>query len=155
MKEMVELLARERQNKAACEARVADTEKKLAATSLGLRLTAQRRVLQATRAEVARLEAIVRKAALAAFRSTGNPTPHPAVRVKEHSVLAYDADEALEYAVRHLPGTFTIKLRVRDFEKAARALTLPFVITSTERRASIARDLSEWDVSRETEEVKI
>jgi len=144
MKKLIEQLAQQRQAEATLKSAVAHTEEKLALCALGLRLATQRECLQERKAETARLEAEVHEVALAAFHDAGTLWPHPAVQVKKHSVLTYNADKALEYAIAHLPSTVTIKLRVRDFEKAARVLPLPFVTKSMEPRVSIARDLSKW-----------
>jgi hypothetical protein len=77
-----------------------------------------------------------------AFDETGKTHPHPAVTIKQFTVLVYTADDALEYAREHLPQA--LKLDKHVFERVAKAAQPPFVLFTKEPRATIARDLSEY-----------
>jgi hypothetical protein len=84
-------------------------------------------------------DAVVRAEAMRVYELTANKTPHPAIVVKEFSVLSYDVDKALDYAREHLPAC--VKLDTKAFEKVAKALPLDFVTESKEPRVTIATNL--------------
>lgn len=142
MNELIERLAHNRQIEAEYKAEIAETEEELRNTIIGLRLERRRVFLKAAQRNVADAETDVRLAAVAAFTDTGDKKPHPAVQIKAYTTLTYDAGAALDYARQHIPNA--VRLDKRAFEKAAKVLALDFVVSDSEARATIARDLSEW-----------
>ena len=84
----------------------------------------------------------VRRQALATYAETGDKAPHPAVKIKDFTVLDYEPGAALDYARVYIPRA--VKLDKRAFEKAARVLEPDFVKITQEPRATIARDLNKY-----------
>ena len=70
----------------------------------------------------------------------GKSDLHPAIKIKEYTVLDYDAGAAVDYCREHLPNA--LKLDKRPFEAVAKVAELDFVTISKEARATIATDLS-------------
>lgn len=128
---------------------IAEEENMLAGAEAALRTTAQwaavdhrRGQLQSMRADQAKAEAEIRRQALTAYRETGDKAPHPAIKIKDFTVLDYNDGEALDYARVYIPRA--VKLVKRKFEQAAKVLEPDFVTITKEPRATIARDLSEY-----------
>jgi len=138
------LAAARRKEKEIGEMRAAAREA-LDATEAGRHLAACECWIQETKEEVARLEAGVREEALAVFEGLGDANPHPAVKVKRFTVYDYDPAAALEYARLHLPST--VRLDAPKFKKACSVIEVPGVTARIEPRATIKRDLSQWDDS--------
>ena len=76
------------------------------------------------------------------FELDGIKKAHPAIAIREYTVLDYDPKAALDYCIAHVPKALSMKKAV--FEKAAKVLDLDFVEISKEPRTTIARDLSRW-----------
>lgn len=99
-------------------------------------------LLMIATADVQDNDEYARRLVLEGYEATGAKRPHPAAQIKLFTVLDYDYEAAVEFCQAAYPQG--IKLDKRTFEKAARALSLPFVTVTKEPRASIARDLSEY-----------
>ena len=67
---------------------------------------------------------------------------HPAIKIKEYTVLDYEQDAAIDYCREHLPNA--LKLDKRPFEAVAKVAELDFVTISKEARATIATDLLKY-----------
>lgn len=117
-------------------------EQMIADSDIGKELAEVRGWLKDAQQTQARMENEVREWAITAFLTTGDKKPHPAVQIKEYTVLTYDDGQALTYSREHIPNA--VKLDKRAFEKAAAALALDFVQIATEPRATIATDLSKY-----------
>ena len=72
----------------------------------------------------------------------GKSEIHPAIQIKEYTVLEYDEKSALDYCRQHLPKA--LKLVKKPFEAVAKVAELDFVTIRKEPRATIKRDLSEY-----------
>ena len=76
--------------------------------------------LAKARDAVSTVEDTVRTTAVEQYRQDGNKHPHPAVTVKVFSVLEYNQDAALKFAVESMPDA--LKLNASVFEKNAKVL---------------------------------
>lgn len=145
MDRKIKYLAQCRKVEAEYKTQVAETEAELRKSTLWDCLEQERKYLATAKADAKDAEADVRKAALEAYIMTDDPRPHSAVQIKMYTVLEYNLGDAMGYAREHLPQA--LKLDVRTFEKAAKAIELDFVRAVKQPRATIARDLSEWETS--------
>jgi len=143
MESMIKVLAAARREEKRRREAVQAAQEAVAATSVGKRLAVCVVAVQHAKQRAAWLEAGVREEALAVFEGLGDANPHPAVKVKSYIVYEYDPAAVLEYARLHLPST--VKLDTRKFEKACGGIEVPGVATRIEPRATIKRDLSQWE----------
>jgi hypothetical protein len=142
MNDLIENLARARAIEKEYRQEIAELEQEIAETKSGKRLAyVKSDLLRVAKADVEDATAAVRRAGVEAFEETGKTRPHPAVTIKQFTVLDYDEDEALLYARYNLPQA--LKLDRRVFERVAKAAQPYFVAISKEPRATIARDLSD------------
>lgn len=70
--------------------------------------------------------------------------PHPAVTVKDFTVLEYEEVEAVDYCRFHAPVALDVKLNKAVFKKIVEASKPDFVTVKIEKRAQIASDLSKF-----------
>ena len=118
-------------------------EAALAATQAGKDLEALRMAAKLATVVETRAEKHARATAESAYKVTGDKKPHPAITLKEYTVLDYNEAVAFDYAIRHLPGA--LKFNKTPFEKVAKVAALDFVTIATEMRPTIASDLSEYE----------
>lgn len=123
-------------------------EEELAQTPAAKRLAACRVELTNRKAEEDILTGAVKLTALRATLVDGKP--HPAVTLKNFTVLVYNEEQAFDYCVAHLPGA--LKLQKSPFEKVAKVAKLPFVRITSEQRASIDSNLTAYIVPQEPED---
>jgi Ni,Fe-hydrogenase I large subunit len=142
LKYEVVTLACARSVEAECKAEVDAAQAFLEASFAWENLEQQRELLKTAKDHVAIAETATREAAMGIFAETGDKAPHPAVKVKDFVVLDYDTDDAIEYALAHLPKA--LKFIKKVFEKAAKVVAMDFVAILQEPRATIARDLSKY-----------
>ena len=142
MKDTVARLAHARHIETALKELLARRETELRATPQWQQWEAESIDLRAAMVNVLSAETEVRDQALAAYATTGDKAPHPAVKIKIYTMLDYEPADALDYAREHLPQA--LEVIKRTFEKAAKVLELDFVDFTEEPRATIARDLSEY-----------
>ncbi|HUW15231.1 MAG TPA: hypothetical protein VM537_36290 [Anaerolineae bacterium] len=119
---------------------IKDMERVAAETPEAKRLAACKAQLKDRKAEEDILTAAIRLIALKATLVDGKP--HPAITLKNFTVLQYTDSEAFDYCVEHLPGA--LKLQKSPFEKVAKVAKLPFVRITSEQRASIDSNLSAY-----------
>jgi hypothetical protein len=143
MHDLIEALARARNIEQEYREEIKGLEREIALTGIGQRLAyVKNDLLRVAKLDVEDATAAVRRAGVEAFEESGKTRPHPAVQIKQYTVLDYDDAYALEYARQHLPQA--LKLDRRVFEKVAKAAQPDFVAISKEPRATISRDLSEY-----------
>lgn len=94
------------------------------------------------------LDSEARRAALDAYRETGNKKPHPALGVRVSKAIRYDPEIARKYCLDKLPGLMV--LDAKRFEKVAMEYPLEFVEIGEAVQATIAQDLSEYLIAPET-----
>jgi len=95
--------------------------------------------------DVVFLDRMVREQALEAFNADGSRRPHPAVTVKEFTVVTIpDEMKAREWSFTNFRPA--LKLDAKVFEKAVKDGTVPaeLATVATEARAQIATDLSKY-----------
>jgi len=85
-------------------------------------------------------ETALRVGGLELYRETSDKHPAPGIEVKEKTLLEYDGEYALQWAIEHKIFT-VLDLNRSRFERAAPALNLPFVKASTVPQAQLARDM--------------
>lgn len=142
MQELIQALARDRHKEAEYKQEAKRLQAVFMATPDGQKLAEIRSKLPAAREDINRAVKAVQKAALEAYKSNGKKRVHKAVIVKLYTTLEYDLVKARHWARKSLPSA--LKLDVRAFEKAAKAIDFDFVEKLTEPRVKIARDLSEF-----------
>jgi len=140
MKDIVERLAYSREIAAERAVQLKEAETKLQASPLWRQWELASGDLKAAKSNVAQDEEDARRVAMEIFIETDDRAPHPAIKIKDFTVLDYEDADAFDYAREHLPKA--LKLDERTFEKAAKILELDFVVIRQEPRATIARDLS-------------
>ena len=84
------------------------------------------------------VEAQLREMALSIFAETQDKQVAPGIGIRVRQALAYDENEAMEWAIKH---TLALKLDSSAFEKIAKTNNLPFVTISEEPTATIATEL--------------
>lgn len=127
-----------------CREEIEAVETAIAATSLGVRLSALRNVyLPGMRSAVQASEDAARDAALALYEQTGDKKVHPDISIRVYQVAVYDTGQALDYARAHL--STALRLDSRTFEKAAKAIELDFVTWHDDPRPAITKDLSKYE----------
>lgn len=142
MRDKVVVLARARAEQDELSSAIVEVGVAIAASPLGQK-RAQLVVSLANMKElVLDLDQTLREDAIAQYNKTGEKSPHPAVIVKVYKTLNYDAEEAKNYAMLHLPRA--LKLDRRMFEKAARAIEPAFVMFGEQLRTTISKDLSKY-----------
>ncbi|MCW7071883.1 MAG: hypothetical protein OCU12_06130 [Methanophagales archaeon] len=139
IRELARLRAREKDIKES----IADVEAAIENTPLGQELIKHRSHLSVVRLAVGQADESVRAAALERFAEIGEKKVHPAVSVVESTVLSYDTQEALDYAMK-AGLSQVLSLKRREFEKVAKVLPLDFVETGIVHSVRIKRDLSGW-----------
>jgi len=134
-RELIEQLHRARLTLASLHAEVAQAEEAFNAAHGDL---FQRRELAVIEADEA--TAGLRKAALTAFKETGDLHPLPGVNVRMMTRLEYEDEEAFRWATTH---KMALKLDAREFEKLAKAAParFEFVRIYQEPSTAIAGDL--------------
>ncbi|MCE2941644.1 MAG: hypothetical protein ACK6DK_09800 [Gemmatimonadota bacterium] len=90
---------------------------------------------------LAEAEQALRAAAEAHYRETGEKKPCEGVAIRETVMIEYLEPEAIEWAKTAMPQLVSEKLDAKAFEKIAKAAPLPFVITKTVGKATIASEL--------------
>lgn len=140
---LVRELANQRRNVESAEWELGSIEQEIAVL-FGKRLSTAKARLALTKAEAGELDAQLRLDALEQWeRGDGDKsTIHPAIQIKEYTVLGYDLEEAIDYCRDHLPRA--LKLDKRKFESAAKVVEPDFVTIAKEARATIKRDLSKY-----------
>ena len=146
LSEAVERLAEARAVEAVSKDVIGEIESEIQ-QRFGTVLAAAKKYLQDARTDIIRLEAQVRtQAIIRANRGSGrgliDTKPHPAVGIGMYTVLKYEESDAIDHCRKHLPNALSLKKR--DFEAVAKVAKLKFVSITTEPRAKIASDLSEW-----------
>ena len=96
-------------------------------------------LLKGTQDDLAQAEAILRDAAVIAFKETGNKAPVPGVGIRDKTILDYLPSEALTWAKEH---GLALALNTKEFETIAKSGQVPFVKIHTEPQATIATDLA-------------
>lgn len=98
--------------------------------------------LSLCREAASELEKQIKEEAVELSRQTGfEEKKFGVVNIKEFTVVnILDQKQAVVWAAANAPSCLTL---TKDFEKAAKALELPFVKVEKEYRAQIATDLSE------------
>ena len=101
-------------------------------------------ILESSQNEIQEVEPHIRELAETNFAATENKSPHPAVKIREKTVIEYDPPLALAWCRRHLPEAIVLDAKL--FEKHARAVEqtahIQFVKIRKEPQATIATDLS-------------
>ena len=141
MDKLVRRLAYARKAEAEYNQQMAEIKAEIEA-KYGERLSEVRRLLDTATEGVANTEVAVRAAAIQRYSAIAQKQVHPAVAIKEFTVLAYEDGDALAYCQSHLPQA--LKLDKKVFEKAASAINLDFVHVRKEPRATIAKDLTAY-----------
>jgi len=115
----------------------------IAASALGQQLTeAEARVLLARDAE-ADARALLDELAQMAYAAHGDKHPHPAIAIRELTVLDYDQKLARQWAETNLRAALV--LDYKKFEKAVKDLGAPdFVRIHTTPQVTVSADLSAY-----------
>ncbi len=82
----------------------------------------------------------LREMTIQAYAETGNKAPEIGVGIRVRTILDYEPQDAMMWAVEH---KLALKLDTSAFEKIAKTNNLPFVTISEEAQATIATDLQE------------
>lgn len=143
LEELIRELARLRAEEENIKDAIDDLEMTIENTPLGRELAKRYRRLSEVRLAVDQADESVRAAALERFAEIGEKKVHPAVSVVKSTVLSYDTQEALNYAMK-AGLSQVLSLKKREFEKVAKVLPLDFVETNTVHSVRIKRDLSGW-----------
>jgi len=100
--------------------------------------------LSMDRAEADELEKAIKEEAVDLSRYTGFvERDFGSVKIKEFTVVkVLDQKQAVVWAAANAPSCLTL---TKDFDKAAKALELPFIQVEKEYRAQIATDLSKLE----------
>lgn len=141
---LVTQLAQARQEITDLGAELDGVREELGKVPLWQRSQALQAEIRAAKKHKAEKERNVREAAEALFKKSFNKSPHPAVNVMTSVIVKYDENEALSYALKHLPHVLI--LNTKAFESAARVSKIPFpcVTIETVPKTRIKRDLAAW-----------
>ena len=115
-------------------------EQQIAASDAGQEHAQTMERIAETKRHISCLENSCREGALEVFRINGETSIHPALKVKQYTVLNYSPELAKAWCMRKFADG--LRLDKRAFEKAAKVLRPKFVAVETEPRLTIARDLS-------------
>ena len=85
-------------------------------------------------------ESKLREMTLQAYADTGNKAPEVGVGIRLRTVLSYESQGAMSWALEH---KLALKLDTSAFEKIAKTSDLPFVTIAEEPQATIATELKE------------
>ncbi len=83
-------------------------------------------------------EGRLRELALDTYASTSDKAVAPGIGIRVRSILSYDGQDALDWAIEH---NLALKLDSSTFEKIAKTSNLPFVTITEEPQATIATEL--------------